>query len=707
MSTYCESLTCDRLLPAQAGARGLCDVCRPSHQDESQRGVKLGAAHGIESYHSNQNDARATDSDYDHLHYAPDSRGRLRYTGPKWQALEYARRWWVTHLDVHLPHVLRAHDLKERNHVKRLSDGARVDLRFYERNGASSPPALNDLILWAPSAEQPHGHVAVAVEVGDAFIRVAEQSLTDKWNNTSWSRELSLRREEGKVWVGEDSDNVTGWVHVLRDQALPAIPWKAPDEDRTSVDGDYGSGTVTVLQKFLGIPVDGQHGRQTDYALAAFLNTHSCSPHLPMPHEGKEADRAPLIKKLQHFLNEHPLISGSGVEGLEIKENGEWDTATIKGLQNVLNRVTHADEFEEAAQLYKSGGGPPPRPNLPHGVLLGEPKSGLKSFNCNYSNIVAPGADEPVFDMLAYVKDSRGNLQYSGMKWQCVEYARRWWISHFDVTLLNIPRACDIWNRTYVKRLSDGKNVALEMHASGVSTEPPREGDLIIWKKTDEQPVGHVAVVCEVTADSVRIGEQNVGNNVPWSGITFSRDFPLQRNEATGAYTMRDDEDPLFGWVRVVTDRVVDTPPWQPPTMATLPVDGVMNTETLLAWQKFVGVDVKRDLGDVDMSEGSRWASIVGRMTDYAAAAFLNVAHQQYPHVSMQSFMTHSREPVIKKLQNFLNTYPELTGAGVDGLTIAETGEWDEATTKAVQNLLNKVEHYEDFEVAVAAYRKK
>jgi len=94
-------------------------------------------------------------------------------------------------------------------------------------------------------------------------------------------------------------------------------------------------------------------------------------------------------------------------------------------------------------------------------------------------------------------------------------------------------------------------------------------------------------------------------------------------------------------------------------------------------------------------------------MTDYALAAFLNVAHQQYPHVGMQSFMVHERKPIVQKLQNFLNTYPELTGTGADGLVLVEDGEWGEVTTKAIQNLLNKIEHYEDFDAAVATYRAK
>lgn len=708
MSAFCDTLTCSRYTTnlACACTRRVCDTCKPSHKCEPvAHGTVLGSARGIHSYHNNHKLRNENDDDYDHLNYVRDASGRLQCSGDKWQPLEYARRWWIIHLDVYLPNVLCPSELFERNFVKRLSDNARVDLQHHEGATAKSVPIPNDLIIWKDSEARPTGHVAVVVESTETYVRIAEQCADHaKWNET-WSRQLPVvRGSDGVVVVGEEKDEALGWVRVLPDKVLPPMPWKAPSDDRTAVDGDYGAGTIGILQTFLGMTVDGKHGRLTDYALAAFLNTHVAEwPHVVVAPDDKEPDRTKLIVKLQHFLNQHPLISGVGHEGLEIKEDGVWDASTTKGVQNLINRVTHADEFIEAAHVYKSGGGPPPRPNLPHGFVLGEPKLGVPAYNCNYQNIVPPEPSEAPFDMLAYCKDARGNDQYSGMKWQCVEYARRWWIVHFDVTLLNIPRACDIWTRTYAKRLSDAKNVALEMFGSGVSQEPPKVGDLIIWKKTAEQPVGHVAVVCEVEEGVVRIAEQNVDNNIKWD-THFSREFPLQRNESTGAYILRDDEDPLFGWVRVHPDRVVNTTPWAPPATETFPVDGVMSPEVTTAWQKFVGVDVKRDLGDVDLSEGSRWADILSRMTDYALAAFLNVAHQKYPHVYMASFMSHQREEIIKKLQNFLNSYPELTGAGPNGLLIEENGEWGESTTRAVQQLLNKLEHYEDFEAAVALF---
>lgn len=44
---------------------------------------------------------------------------------------------------------------------------------------------------------------------------------------------------------------------------------------------------------------------------------------------------------------------GVGSDGLEIKEDGVWEASTTKGVQNLINRVTHADEFIEAAKIYK------------------------------------------------------------------------------------------------------------------------------------------------------------------------------------------------------------------------------------------------------------------------------------------------------------------------------------------------------------------
>ena len=83
---------------------------------------------------------------------------------------------------------------------------------------------------------------------------------------------------------------------------------------------------------------------------------------------------------------------------------------------------------------------------MPHGTVVGTASNGVTAYNCNYKHLL-PAADGEPYDHLNYVRDSRGKLQYSGDKWQCVEYARRTWIAQLGVYLPNSPRACDLWER--------------------------------------------------------------------------------------------------------------------------------------------------------------------------------------------------------------------------------------------------------------------
>ncbi len=175
---------------------------------------------------------------------------------------------------------------------------------------------------------------------------------------------------------------------------------------------------------------------------------------------------------------------------------------------------------------------------------------------------------------------------------------------------------------------------------------------------------------------------------------------------------LRDDEDPLFGWVRVRPDVVVPSPAYQPPAVARLPVDGLLEGATMTAMQIFVGLDVQRDFADMDLTQFFV-KMIISRMTDYALAAFLNVYvlvfgngvgfsvveqkvgghvhaltmsvppfviflysrvsslsyHPTHGHVPMPSFRKvtpeewpTARKPLVVKLQNFLNSYPEMSG---------------------------------------------
>jgi hypothetical protein len=60
----------------------------------------------------------------------------------------------------------------------------------------------------------------------------------------------------------------------------------------------------------------------------------------------------------------------------------------------------------------------------------------------------------------------------------------------------------------------------------------------------------------------VFIGEQNVDNDQMWAGGHFARRFPLLHDAATGAWTIDDKEDPMFGWVRPLVC------PWLSPALS-------------------------------------------------------------------------------------------------------------------------------------------
>lgn len=347
---------------------------------------------------------------------------------------------------------------------------------------------------------------------------------------------------------------------------------------------------------------------------------------------------------------------------------------------------------------------------LPHGTILGIASTGVIGYNSNYEHIIENENDP--YDHISYVRDSRGKLHVAGHKWQCVEFARRWWLSQLDVYLPGVPRACDIFTTlTKVKSFGNEKTtyVALRMYNQGESTIRPEVHDAIIWMKTEKAPVGHIAIVSEVTNNYVRIAEQNVENNIMWKGGTFTREFPLQHNLKTGSWHIRDDDDPILGWVRVDKHSNQEAPKWIPPETNQLEVNGIYDDATFDALSRFVG---SGSPARFTPEEKLKWGSFFHRITDYSLGGFLNThLPEKYPMIiaPWKGFgnETFDRQPLIRKFQTFLNLYPEITGIGENGLVVEINGIFDESTTKAVQNMLNKVHTADEFDSALEVYRPK
>jgi trypanothione synthetase/amidase len=135
---------------------------------------------------------------------------------------------------------------------------------------------------------------------------------------------------------------------------------------------------------------------------------------------------------------------------------------------------------------------------------------------------------------------------FLGIKWQCVEYARRWLLLRKGCVFKNVRHAADIWSQlTSVERVTDGKHFPLRTHPNG-SPELPKIDSFLIYPRSPEQPVGHIAVICGVGPDYVRIAEQNNKFHY-WTG-DHARQLHMICKD--GLYFI-EDEDPIEGWMEI------------------------------------------------------------------------------------------------------------------------------------------------------------
>ena len=171
-----------------------------------------------------------------------------------------------------------------------------------------------------------------------------------------------------------------------------------------------------------------------------------------------------------------------------------------------------------------------------YGNVLGSALGGVPAYsNCNASCVVfSPNTEKGV---------------YTGIKWQCVEFARRWLLVNKGVVYGDVDVAADIWSKISVfKRVADGKEIPVQAHLNG-SVQSPEVGDLLIYAK-EFLNTGHVAVITAVnTAEGmIEVAEQNFANS-KWPGGYARKIEMVQHNGKNWLL------DPyLIGWKHVTAD---------------------------------------------------------------------------------------------------------------------------------------------------------
>ncbi len=177
-----------------------------------------------------------------------------------------------------------------------------------------------------------------------------------------------------------------------------------------------------------------------------------------------------------------------------------------------------------------------------------------------YSNCV-PECIDPTPHQVESKHTGLASDTYTGITWQCVEYARRWWLMRRGAVFGSVDAADDMWREvSSAQHLASETERAVTRHNNGGPVRP-EPGDLIIYRKSEALAFGHVAVVVDVdtTAGFVSVAEQNFANK-PWPAPTYARRLPLIESEAMYAvYGDAGERDAgvaeqIYGWLRLADD---------------------------------------------------------------------------------------------------------------------------------------------------------
>lgn len=270
------------------------------------------------------------------------------------------------------------------------------------------------------------------------------------------------------------------------------------------------------------------------------------------------------IDRLQHFLlNNDPLLYAVlkwGLSALLLL----FLTFIVFGM--LYSGVHYSNNCTAAANT--TGVEAMPGPCRTHfGTILGTFENTFSYSNCNddyvsifdsYMNLTVPKVDAATGALTMTSHEF-----YTGLKWQCVEYARRYWMingrpkpAYFG----SVDVAADIWNLTEVHLLENtSQTLPLRRYKNGdrvmEGLQPPQSGDILIYPvQPGGFPAGHVAVIAKVEMTkhgAVYVAEQNWGSmQWPEPFHNFSRRIPLHYDPLTTAVMLNDPAGKIMGWMR-------------------------------------------------------------------------------------------------------------------------------------------------------------
>ena len=153
---------------------------------------------------------------------------------------------------------------------------------------------------------------------------------------------------------------------------------------------------------------------------------------------------------------------------------------------------------------------------------------------------------------------------YTGYKYQCVEFARRWLVQVAGITFDDVHMAYHIFELPHFLRVSsfsptkkmvllpEPAVIKVHKHRNGAKVRPV-VGSVLLWEAGGYfKHTGHVAIVVDVTDSFVRVAEQNVTDSAWGDGRNYARELPV-RCGGDGEYHIeeRHTSSNVLGWVTV------------------------------------------------------------------------------------------------------------------------------------------------------------
>ena len=211
--------------------------------------------------------------------------------------------------------------------------------------------------------------------------------------------------------------------------------------------------------------------------------------------------------------------------------------------------------FEIIEEMFIAGSRAPIGKPAPFGAIIGYAPGRIPVYSSDYDT-----ADKAVYRSDEHYDHQVGNIYY-GLRYQCVEFARRWLVHAKGVTFSEVRMAYEIFDMPHAIRVKDEENIPWTNIPNG-SSERPVPGAVLIWNEGGEfQRTGHVAIVVEVSDEWVRVAEQNVNDTYWPRGQNWARQLDVEYDKAKGTYFIQEVDGSVKGWKHLPKDFVSDPLP--------------------------------------------------------------------------------------------------------------------------------------------------